>query len=99
MYEVVGKLWLMPMKLENFGSGWFSWEKTWHSQSGLDKKNSQVNLKYSVEILLSKKSEKLGNNRLEFCLWTPGEVADDQENCGGDEDSQHDAHDGPGDQN
>ena len=47
----------------------------------------------------SRKSlKKLGNNRLELCLWTPGEVAYDQENCGGDEGSQHDAHDGPGDQ-
>ena len=47
----------------------------------------------------SRKSlKKLDNNRLELCLWTPGKVADDQENCGGDEGSQHDAHDGPGDQ-
>ena len=82
-----GKLWVRLIQL-----------KTWHSQSGLDKKNSQIDLKYSVEILLSKKSDKLGNNRLELCLWTPGQVTDDQENCGGDEGSQHDAHDGPGDQ-
>ena len=61
MYEVVGKLWLMPMKLEKL---WVRLillrKKTWHSQSGLDKKNSQVDLKHSVEILLSKKSEKIG---------------------------------------